>query len=75
MSTLYLVIDTGGAESCTLGGRSSLSNGGRSKCSTAAGFSIESEEEQYAEDKCKDKCRGVIVEPISLEICTTTTTV
>ena len=47
-----------------------MSNGERSGGSTAADFSIESQSERYAEDKC----RGVIMEPISLEICTTTTT-
>ena len=40
-----------------------MSNGGRSGGSMAAGFSLESEEERYAEDKH----RGVIMEPISLE--------
>ena len=47
-----------------------MSNGGRSGGSMAAGISKESDEERYAEDKC----RGVIMVPISLEITTTTTT-
>ena len=46
-----------------------MSNGGRLGGSTAAGFSLESEEGRYAEDKR----RGVIMEPISLEITTMTT--
>ena len=48
-----------------------MSNGGRSGGSMAAGFFIESEEERYTEVKR----RGVIMEPISLERTTTTTTV
>ena len=35
-----------------------MSNGGRSGGYMAAGFSIESEEEQYAEDKCRRSRRG-----------------
>ena len=45
-SSLTWSLILGGAESCVLDGRSSMSNGGRSGGSVAAGFSIESEEEQ-----------------------------
>ena len=59
-SYLTWLLTLGGAESCGLDGRSSMSNGGRFEGSMAAGFSIESDKEWYAEDKC----RGVIMEPI-----------
>ena len=47
-----------------------MSNGGRSGGYMASGISIESEEEWYAEDKC----RGVTMELISLVTTITITT-
>ena len=44
-SSLTWSLTLGGAESCALDGRSSISNGGRFEGYTAAGFSIEKEEE------------------------------
>ena len=52
-SNLTWSLTLGSAESCAIDGRSPMSNGGRSGGSMAAGFSIVSDEERYAEDKCR----------------------